>query len=138
MAAEQKSSAKLMVAYRLHFEPATLDTIDKVRSGQLGIVHLYASTFAQPVDPINRRAHSGKLASPVFYMHHYPVNASRYIFGDGPKEVASAAGKEGPLRSCRSRRHRTRRHDAGSQAHRELGEHGFNPDENELIPRHKE
>lgn len=31
--AEAASSAKLMVAYRLHFEPATLDTIDKIRSG---------------------------------------------------------------------------------------------------------
>jgi hypothetical protein len=45
------SSAKLMVGYRLHFEPATLDTIDKIRSGVLGEVHLFASTFAQLVDP---------------------------------------------------------------------------------------
>ena len=34
--AESVSSAKLMVAYRLHFEPATLDSIDKIRSGLLG------------------------------------------------------------------------------------------------------
>ena len=33
LAAEKASSAKLMVAYRLHFEPATLDTIEQGRSG---------------------------------------------------------------------------------------------------------
>nr|WP_184222974.1 Gfo/Idh/MocA family oxidoreductase [Granulicella aggregans] len=96
LAAEKASSAKLMVAYRLHFEPATLDTIDKVRSGELGDVHLFASTFAQPVDPANHRAHSGKLAGPVLDMGPYPVNAARYIFGDEPTEVVSAVGTKHP------------------------------------------
>ncbi len=96
LAAEKSSTAKLMVAYRLHFEPATLDTIEKVRSGELGKVHLFASTFAQPVDPANHRAHSGKLAGPVFDMGPYPVNAARYIFGDEPTEVVSAAGSKHP------------------------------------------
>jgi len=45
--AAKASTAKLMVAYRLHFEPATLSTIEKVRSGELGDVHLFASTFTQ-------------------------------------------------------------------------------------------
>jgi predicted dehydrogenase len=96
LAAEKASSAKLMVAYRLHFEPATLDTIDKVRSGDLGEVHLFASSFAQPVDPANHRAHSGKLAGPVLDMGPYPVNAARYIFGAEPVEVVSAAGTKHP------------------------------------------
>ena len=94
--AEQASSAKLMVAYRLHFEPATLDTIEKVRSGDLGEVHLFTSTFAQMVDPANHRAHSGKLAGPVLDMGPYPVNAARYIFEDEPIEVVSAAGTKHP------------------------------------------
>ncbi len=96
LAAEKTSSAKLMVAYRLHFEPATLDTIAKVRSGELGNVHLFASTFAQPVDPDNHRAHSGKLAGPVLDMGPYPVNAARYTFGEEPTEVVSAAGSKHP------------------------------------------
>jgi predicted dehydrogenase len=96
LAGEKTSSAKLMVAYRLHFEPATLDTIDKVRSGDLGDVHLFASSFAQPVDPANHRAHSGKLAGPILDMGPYPVNAARYIFGDEPTEVVSATGTKHP------------------------------------------
>ena len=68
IAAEKASTAKLMVAYRLHFEPATLDTIEVIRSGKLGTVHLFASSFAQPVDPSNHRGHSGDLAGPVLDM----------------------------------------------------------------------
>jgi predicted dehydrogenase len=92
--AEKLSSAKLMVAYRLHFEPSTLDTIDKIRSGELGRVHLFSSTFTQMVDPNNHRVHSGELAGPVFDMGPYPVNAARYIFEDEPTEVVSAVGSK--------------------------------------------
>src|ERR1700761_1105880 len=90
------SSAKLMVAYRLHFEPATLDTIEQIRSGKLGEVHLFASTFSQLVDPNNHRVKNGELAGPVFDMGPYPVNAARYIFEDEPMEVASAVGTKHP------------------------------------------
>jgi predicted dehydrogenase len=96
MAEASKSSAKLMVAYRLHFEPATLSTIDEVRSGKLGEVHTFASSFAQPLDPTNHRAHNEDLAGPVLDMGPYPVNAARYIFGDEPTEVVSASGTMHP------------------------------------------
>ena len=96
LAAEKASTARLMVAYRLHFEPGTLDTIEKVRSGDLGEVHVFNSTFSQMVDPANHRAHSGKLAGPVLDMGPYPVNAARYIFGDEPTEVISASGSRHP------------------------------------------
>jgi len=96
LTAERASTAKLMVAYRLHFEPATLDTIEVIRSGKLGTVHLFASSFAQSVDPSNHRAHSGDLAGPVLDMGPYPVNAARYVFGDEPTEVVSACGTNHP------------------------------------------
>jgi predicted dehydrogenase len=94
--AASRSPAKLMVAYRLHFEPATLDTIEKIRSGILGRVHLFASTFTQMVDPENHRVHSGKLAGPVLDMGPYPVNAARYVFEDEPTQVASAVWSRHP------------------------------------------
>jgi predicted dehydrogenase len=94
--AESASSAKLMVAYRLHFEPGTLDTIEKIRAGQLGRVHLFASTFSQLVDPDNHRVKNAELAGPVFDMGPYPVNAARYIFEDEPTEVVSAVGTKHP------------------------------------------
>ena len=96
LTAEKASTARLMVAYRLHFEPGTLDTIAKIRDGVIGDVHLFASSFAQPVDPENHRAHSGTLAGPVLDMGPYPINAARYIFSDEPTAVLSAVGTRHP------------------------------------------
>ncbi len=96
LTAQQSSSAKLMVAYRLHFEPSTLALIELVRSGDLGDVLLFTSAFTQMVDPDNHRATSGELAGPVLDMGPYPVNAARYIFGAEPTEVVSAIGTRHP------------------------------------------
>jgi predicted dehydrogenase len=93
--AQQKSSAKLMVAYRLHFEPATIAAIEKVRSGELGEVHLFSSTFAQMVDPENHRARNGVEAGPIFDMGPYPINGVRNLFESEPVE-AFAVGTRHP------------------------------------------
>ncbi len=94
--AQRHAGAKLMVAYRLHFEPATLATIEMVRDGSLGEVILFSSTFAQMVAPDGHRAQSGVAAGPVLDMGPYPVNAARYIFGAEPTEVVSAIGTRHP------------------------------------------
>ena len=94
--AQKTSTAKLMVAYRLHFEPATLDLIEKIRSGTLGKVLLFSSVFGQMVDPANHRAKNGDEAGPVFDMGPYPINATRYVFEDEPTEVVSAVGTRHP------------------------------------------
>lgn len=94
--AEKRASAKLMVAYRLHFEPATLATVELVRSGELGELTLFTSTFAQMVAPDNHRATSGEAAGPVLDMGPYPVNAARTFFEDEPTEVVSAVGTRHP------------------------------------------
>ncbi|GJE80479.1 Gfo/Idh/MocA family protein [Methylorubrum thiocyanatum] len=96
MAAQAGSSAKLMVAYRLHFEPATLATTDLIRSGKLGEILTFSSTFTQMVSPENHRATSGVAAGPIFDMGPYPINAVRTLFGDEPTEVVSAIGVRHP------------------------------------------
>jgi predicted dehydrogenase len=95
IAAQEKSGAKLMVAYRLHFEPATLQLIDRIREGELGQVHLFSSAFSQMVDPKNHRATSGFEAGPVLDMGPYPINAARYVFGAEPTQ-AFAVGVRHP------------------------------------------
>jgi predicted dehydrogenase len=86
--AQRSSNAKLMVAYRLHFEPATVAAIERVRNGELGQVHLFTSIFAQMVDPANHRAKTEE-AGPVLDMAPYPVNAVRNLFGAEPIEVSA-------------------------------------------------
>ncbi len=87
--AQRASKAKLMVAYRLHFEPATVGAIERVRNGELGDAHLFTSTFAQMVDPANHRAQNGDKAGPIFDMGPYPVNAARNLFGAEPDQVSA-------------------------------------------------
>jgi predicted dehydrogenase len=89
--AQQRSGAKLMVAYRLHFEPATIAAIEEVRSGRLGQVHLFSSTFCQIIDPKNHRVKNGVLAGPLFDMGPYPINGVRNLFQDEPVEAFAIA-----------------------------------------------
>ncbi len=85
--AAAKTGAKLMLAYRLHFEPATLDALREVRAGTLGTPRLFTSTFCQHVAPANHRAKHGFWAGPVADMGPYPINAVRQLFGAEPIEV---------------------------------------------------
>jgi len=94
--AQKGSKAKLMVGYRLHFEPGTLSLIDKIRAGDLGELIAFNSSFAQMVDPKNHRASNGDVGGPVFDMGPYPVNAARYVFGAEPTEIVSATGTRHP------------------------------------------
>lgn len=89
--AERASSAKLMTAYRLHFEPSTLDAIRCIRAGELGDLVAFTSCFMQKLDPANHRAKNGVVGGPLFDMAPYPINATRYLFGAEPIEVVAAA-----------------------------------------------
>ncbi|HLH01284.1 MAG TPA: Gfo/Idh/MocA family oxidoreductase [Bryobacteraceae bacterium] len=93
--AQRASKAKLMIAYRLHFEPATLALIDLVRSGKLGKLRFFTSSFAQNVKPENHRAQNGPDAGPVFDMGPYPINAARNLFEAEPVEVSAFGTRHG-------------------------------------------
>ena len=87
--AARASGAKLMIAYRLHFEPATMEAIRIEQSGQLGRVWLFSSVFSQPVAASNHRAKLGYWAGPVPDMGTYPINAVRNLFRAEPIEVTA-------------------------------------------------
>jgi len=86
-AAADSTGAKLLIAYRLHFEPATLEAIRMVRAGELGKARLFTSAFTQHVAKTNHRAKHGFWAGPVADMGPYPINAVRNLFGAEPEEV---------------------------------------------------
>jgi len=93
--AARHGNAKLMIAYRLHFEPATLAAIELARSGKLGHIRAFSAVFSQTVAPSNHRASHGYWAGPVSDMGVYPINAVRNLFGEEPVEV-SAVGVRDP------------------------------------------
>lgn len=97
MAAAEASGAKLVIAYRLHFEPANLDAIRLVRTGEIGEPRLFTSTFSQHLSPRNHRATNGFWAGPVADMGTYPINAARNLFSAEPIEVAAIGVRSGEL-----------------------------------------
>ncbi|PYB78206.1 glucose-fructose oxidoreductase [Pseudomonas sp. LB-090624] len=93
--AAQRTGAKLMIAYRLHCEPGTLDMIERVHAGNFGEPRLFTSTFTQRVKASNHRAQSGFAAGPVADMGPYPLNMVRQLFNAEPIEV-TAVGVHSP------------------------------------------
>lgn len=93
------ADVKLMVAYRLHFEPANLEAIEIVKSGQIGDPRTFTAAFTMQVEPANVRVRSELGGGPLFDIGVYCINAARYIFRDEPIDViASHASRAGDPR----------------------------------------
>jgi predicted dehydrogenase len=98
IAASERSSAKLMIAYRMHHEPAMLKAFETARSGKLGHLRYFNSSFSQPVNYQNHRAKNGYWAGPVPDMGPYPINTARNFFGAEPIEVSAIGTRTEPER----------------------------------------
>lgn len=98
IAASERSGAKLMVAYRMHHEPAMLKAFETARSGELGHLRYFNSSFSQPVNYQNHRAKNGYWAGPVPDMGPYPINTARNFFGAEPIEVSAIGTRTEPER----------------------------------------
>ena len=98
IAASERGGAKLMVAYRLHFEPGTLKAIERIREGEIGTVRFFNSSFSQQVKGQNHRAKHGFWAGPVTDMGPYPLNMVRNVFGAEPIAVAALGVNTDPER----------------------------------------
>ena len=91
--AAKRGGAKLMLAYRLHFEPASLEAMRVVHEGALGRVGLFTSSFTQGIDTQNHRAQNGFWAGPVADLGPYPINAVRNLFRAEPVEVMAGGSQ---------------------------------------------
>lgn len=104
IAACRQADRKLMVAYRLHFEEASLCAIDKVASGRIGEARLFEAVFANPVtDPGNIRLDPTKKGGgPLWDIGIYCLNAARNVFRAEPEEVMamSASAPDPRFEDC--------------------------------------
>ena len=98
IAASESSGAKLMIAYRLHHEPGTLRAFEVARSGRLGHLRYFNSSFSQPVNAQNHRAKNGYWAGPVPDLGPYPINTVRNLFASEPIEVSAMSARTDPER----------------------------------------
>jgi glucose-fructose oxidoreductase len=100
IAAAKQNHAKLMIAYRLHFEAGNLEAIHVARSGKLGDLRIFTSEFAQQVSKGNIRVTEpvSRGGGAVFDMGVYCINAARYLFGSEPTEIVAVTGNNGDER----------------------------------------
>jgi predicted dehydrogenase len=86
--AARRHGVRLMTAYRLHFEQATLRAIELVQSGRIGEPRFFASSFAMQVrDEDNIRLSAERGGGPLYDLGVYCINAVRSLFRDEPTEV---------------------------------------------------
>jgi glucose-fructose oxidoreductase len=82
-----RAKVKLMVAYRLHFQPGNLHVVEQIQKGAIGDPHLFSSVFSFQVREGNTRIQARAGAGPLFDIGVYCINAARYVFRDEPVAV---------------------------------------------------
>jgi predicted dehydrogenase len=94
------AGVKLMIAYRLHFEPANLEAVQIASSGKLGDLRIFTSSFSQQTqgDNVRLKEPESRGGGSLYDMGVYCINAARYLFRDEPIEVTAAAANNGELR----------------------------------------
>ena len=85
IAACKAANVKLMIAYRCHYEPFHLRSIQMIRDGKLGQVQSISSCFGFNIAPGEWRLNK-KLAGggPLYDVGIYSLNACRYLTGEEP------------------------------------------------------
>ncbi|GAB4383269.1 MAG: Gfo/Idh/MocA family oxidoreductase [Elainellaceae cyanobacterium] len=86
------NGVKLMIAYRLHLDPANMQAVELVRSGKIGEPRIFNSVFTQQVtDEGNIRLRQEVGGGTIDDIGIYCINAARYLFQDEPIEVFAVA-----------------------------------------------
>jgi len=87
--AADRADTKLMIAYRLHFEEANMDTVELARSGKLGNLRLFNSVFTMQVREGNIRVRAELGGGSLYDIGVYCINAARYVFQANPTRVSA-------------------------------------------------
>jgi predicted dehydrogenase len=93
----KRARVKLMTAYRLHFEKATLAALESATGGALGDLRLFSSAFTITVaDAKNIRLDDVESGGGTFYdIGVYCINAARHLFRAEPIEVMAMTTRPG-------------------------------------------
>ena len=83
----RRNGVRLMTAYRLHFERATLQVLAAVRGGVIGEPRTFVSSFTMNVKPPNIRLDRERGGGTLYDIGVYCINAARHLFGAEPVEA---------------------------------------------------
>lgn len=89
--AARKAGVKLMLAYGAHFEPAALQLMEAIHSGQIGEPRLFSSVFSQKARPGNARLKSEIWGRVLYDLGIHCINAACSLFGAEPNEVFASS-----------------------------------------------
>ena len=95
IAACRRHRAKLMIAYRLHFEEINLRVVDLVRRGRIGEPKFFNSSFSMSVRPGDIRTKREMGGGSLYDIGVYCINAARYLFRAEPRQVTAIAVNSG-------------------------------------------
>jgi len=95
-----KAGVKLLVGYRMHFEPHTLEVIRMRKDGELGKIRFFQGlsgfTIGDPSQWRLNKALSG--GGSMMDIGIYSVNGSRYMVGEDPVWVTAQETKTDPVK----------------------------------------
>ena len=87
--AAQAADVRLMIAYRLHVDPASLRALALAERRQLGELRYFSSIFSLPVKEGIRTRPLAAGGGPLYDLGIYCINAARSLFRDEPTEVVA-------------------------------------------------
>jgi predicted dehydrogenase len=94
----EENGVLLMIAYRLHFEPANLRAAELARDGTLGDVRIFNSVFTMQVKEGDIRLRQETGGGTLYDIGIYCINAARYLFRSDPIEVFAFSASTGEPR----------------------------------------
>jgi predicted dehydrogenase len=94
----ERAGVQLMIAYRLHFDPANLAAIEVVTSGKIGDPRMMNSSLTMQVEEGNIRLDRHRGGGALLDIGLYCINAARYLFRDEPVEAFAFSVNNGERR----------------------------------------
>lgn len=91
IAAAREAQRKLMIAYRLHYEPLNRKVMQLCAEQAYGAIKTFSSSNCQTVGAPNIRLSAALGGGPVGDVGVYSINAARYCTGEEPVEVTAVA-----------------------------------------------
>jgi predicted dehydrogenase len=91
--AANEHHTRLMIAYRLHLDPANLQAVETIKSGKIGEPRIFHGAFTMQVKEGNIRTQNIHGGDNLYDLGIYCINAARYLFQEEPLEAFAFSSK---------------------------------------------
>lgn len=92
IAAAEAANVWILVGYRLHNEPATIETLEAIRRGDIGDPRMFSAGHAFSIEAGNHRLKGEHWGGALQDIGIYCLNAARHVFQSEPEAVLAVEG----------------------------------------------